>query len=214
MAFSLSNITFICSFAILCCVIRMLHPQTSHIERFFLLLGIASLGYYFYTSQLHSKEQTSEVEAKVSRILQSVNDKNMKVLQFFLKNDKELADAYEIIQDKLDVRDQETANEILVLASKFYRAYTKLLIEQMNIKTADNSVKALVDHRIELLKKLHFLYVKYPQVNQFDLERSILVIQAATYKCLNVIKHKFHDKDYITTLPPYAANQNNSSFEI
>jgi len=209
-----SNVLMISAFGLLCIILRFFAENTSIVERTFLTVFAGCVIFYLYTLHSNLGKNEMAIESKIGDLIDYVNHRNLNVLKFFLKNDKDLLNAFRSMYDVLDKGDKETLDTLLRLTNKFYRSYAKLLKDSTHNLKSETEVLNLIDLRLELLKQLHFVYSKYLQIDHSRLETSILAIQAATYKCINVIKHKYHDKDHLAILPPYASNMNESSFEI
>jgi hypothetical protein len=100
--------------------------------------------------------------------------------------------------------DGPTVKEVLLKLVEFYRVYATLLLSQDGSHHGD--IQTLVTKRLDVLSTLNTLYVSLPLLKYTNMiEVIILIIQSATYKCINVTRNKYNIGIGILK-PPYASN--------
>lgn len=200
-----SNLVLIGFLGVFLGLLRFLNTDVTHVERLFIALFIMAIGYYVYNKFKTSNKTQALVSEQVTGILDYIDGKkDSSVLKFFMTNDKDLFNGLSTLTRLLDSQDKETLDSLLNALIKMYVVYAKLLKDQS--KDIERDIVSLIDLRLDVLRILNQIYVKYPQIDHFEVERAVLMIQSTTYKCINVVKHKFHDLDHLQMLPPYASN--------
>ena len=178
--------------------IRLLQQNISIYERFFLILIILTLAYVGYNGNKKTSSDKAQVKEQVSTILSYIEDDVHMPLEKVLETDPKLLKSMLGLVKFIEY-DKDTVIQVFKDLNSFYNLYADILLDAKPIHLND---VALVDMRFKILGKLHSIFVSLPYMkNTYTLEYITLMIQASTYKCLNVLKNKHGMIQHETPLP-------------
>lgn len=205
---------FICTAALIC-LIRLLRPNISIYERAFLVMLIATLAYVAYNQHTQYQLSIVNTEDKVSKVLslvQGLMDQEQIELttpiKKILESDPQMLRAV-LALIKYARYDKDNVLAVIVNLIQFYQLYADILLEIKDVKV---HLATLVDNRYKILRLLHSLFVTLPNTKHIKVfEHCSLILQAATYKCLNVLKNKYGTTSHE---PPLAENMFENTFEM
>lgn len=200
------------SFLVTC--IRMVNTDNLN-ERVIGLFVLGLTGVFIYKRYTKSKTQAQSTQKAIDDVLGALAIEHgagnylTLAARTLLEKDAVLLDALSLLREYTKY-DKAVISAVITGLIKFYDAYAKILLKPHKDSNARNSkLVSLHDLRFEILRNLHSLYVSIPYARHAGtFERITLVIQSATYKCLNVLKNKYggENTSIVNMKAPFASN--------
>jgi len=166
--------------------IFLIDKGRSNAERLFIFITIGMTGYFMYLQFVKNNKSLKNTAQDIKSI-SSMNTAGSAVQTLFA-SDQPLLHAVQHISG-LRTYDKSLPDHVVRDILDYYQLYSDILL---GFKEIHHFLPNMVDLRFKVLRHLHQLHVSLPMLQDRDgLERDILVIQASTYKCMNVLKNKY-----------------------
>ncbi len=131
------------------------------------------------------------------------------VANAFISSDRTLHDTLLKLKKYKEI-DIESHDNTIRLLMKFYELYANILSGKKEIR---KNIVVLVDTRRSILNSVSTLYVQLEHTKHGNnINRIITSLQAATWKCMNVLKNKYGIIDYVAPIASNMAGTENELF--
>jgi hypothetical protein len=191
------KIYFIAGFFGLICILYMFSNHSSVPEKLALTGLMVIIAGYVWSATKTNKASAVIQARTIDDIIKLLEQKYKtdydikEPTRIILNNDSKLIDTLVYLIEFYPY-DKDGVYHILKHLFEFYGLYTKLLLKGSDVKNIEQTFIEIVDKRMACLRTMSTLYISIPYVRHAKLLENIsLQIQAATYKCMNVLKNKY-----------------------